>query len=143
MDEHEQRARVVAIAREWIGTPYRDGGRLKGIGADCTFTAMVYEEAGLTPHIEIEHYSPQAHLHRTGGRYVEEVEKIAHRTDDPRPGDMVLYWFGRDFSHGGIIVDPGWPHIIHGDKDARFVIEAAGDQGTLVLAKERRFYTLW
>ena len=29
------RERVVAIARSWIGTPYRDAHSAKGIGADC------------------------------------------------------------------------------------------------------------
>jgi cell wall-associated NlpC family hydrolase len=47
--ERDQRARVVALAREWIGTPYRNQARVKGIGADCTFFAVVYEEAGLIP----------------------------------------------------------------------------------------------
>ena len=28
-------ARVVALAREWIGTPYRHQASLKGVGADC------------------------------------------------------------------------------------------------------------
>ncbi|MFV0473521.1 MAG: NlpC/P60 family protein [Pikeienuella sp.] len=27
--------RVVAIAREWLGTPYRHQASLKGVGADC------------------------------------------------------------------------------------------------------------
>lgn len=30
-----QGARVVAIAREWIGTPYRHQASLKGAGTDC------------------------------------------------------------------------------------------------------------
>ena len=29
------RRRVVAIARDWIGTPYRNQASMKGAGADC------------------------------------------------------------------------------------------------------------
>lgn len=31
----EQGAQAVAIAREWIGTPYRHQASLKGVGTDC------------------------------------------------------------------------------------------------------------
>lgn len=43
-----QRQRVVEIAREWVGTPYHTGARIKGAGADClTLLAEVYAEAGI------------------------------------------------------------------------------------------------
>ncbi|REC53631.1 peptidase, partial [Rhodosalinus sediminis] len=28
-------ARVIAIARSWLGTPYHDQASLRGIGCDC------------------------------------------------------------------------------------------------------------
>jgi NlpC/P60 family putative phage cell wall peptidase len=30
-----EREKIVAVAREWIGTPYRHQASLKGVGADC------------------------------------------------------------------------------------------------------------
>ena len=144
MTEQQQRAAVVKEAREWLGTPYFHGGRLKNIGADCTFIAVVYENAGVVPHVDIAPYCSQAHLHRTAGVYRQTIERCgAYRTDNPQPGDLVMYWFGRDFSHAGIIVDPGWPNIIHGDMNAGFVLAALGDQANLLEAKERVFLTLW
>src|ERR1017187_863916 len=127
MNEQEQRAEVIRLAYTWVGLPYRDGARLRGVCGDCTFVALVYEDAGLIPHVDIPPYSPQAHLHRAGGLYIAAVRSIAKETEDPKPGDMALYFFGRDFSHGAIIVDPGWPHIIHGDRGARYIVEALGD----------------
>lgn len=151
--EASSRARVTALAREWIGTPYRHGARLKGIGCDCTFVACVYEAAGLVPHLDIAPYTPQAHLHREGSLYLDLVLRHGRRTDAPLPGDMALYRYGRAFSHGAIVVEPGWPAVVHGDMGARCVIEAVGDQGRLAVmppparadgcARERMFCTLW
>lgn len=141
--EQEQRAAIVQEAMEWIGTPYFHGGRLKKIGADCTFVAVAYENAGIVPHVNIDPYSPQAHLNRYAGTYLKTVENYGHLTSDPKPGDIVMYWFGRDFSHAGIIVNPGWPTIVHGDMMAHSILMAIGDQGNLALAKKRIFMTLW
>ena len=144
MTEQEQRAAVVNEAMEWLGTPYFHGGRIKGVAADCTFIAKVYEKAGIVPRVEIEAYSPQAHLHRTSGIYLKTIKDCGGKeTTDPKPGDIVMYWFGRDFSHGGIIVNPGWPTIVHGDMMAKSVILASGDQANLLEAKRRIFLTLW
>jgi len=140
--EREQRARVAALTREWIGTPYRNNARLKGTGADCTFFAVVYAEAGLIPALDIEHYSPQFGLHRSEERYLEAVLAHAVETDTPQMGDVALYKWGRVFSHGGVVVDPGWPTIVHAEANARFVIEANGEGGRLGDAP-RKFFTLW
>ena len=52
--ESTERARVVAIAHEWLGTPYHTGGRLKGVGVDClTLLAGVFSEAGLVGQVDI------------------------------------------------------------------------------------------
>src|SRR5882672_7500377 len=73
--ELEQRQRVVTIAHEWRGTPYRHGARIKQVAADCTFFAKVYEEAGLVPEVPIQCYSSNAHLHRASGQYLIHIRK--------------------------------------------------------------------
>lgn len=133
------RARVVALAREWIGTPYRHDARIKGVAADCTFFAVVYAEAGLIPPVEIAPYSPQAHLHRESRIYIDTVRRYAVEVATPRPGDVVMYFIGRDFSHGGVVVD--WPTIIHGDIEAGAIVLAPGDQGRLAHARDRKFFS--
>ena len=160
MDERDldQRKRAVTIAREWIGTPYRHGARIKQVAADCTFFAKTYEEAGLVPEVPIEAYSSMAHLHRGSGVYLLHIRKYAHEVelDKVRPGDIAMFHIARDFSHGGIInahdwpeyvgdfnSAEGWPWIIHADMGAGLVYEARGDQAQLALAKAVKFFSLW
>lgn len=132
--EREERERVLAVARTFLGTPYHDCARLKGVGVDCaTMIAMVFEEAGLEPPLDIPSYSPQWYLHRSDELYMERVldraKEIAQK--DAHPGDLVLYQFGRCFAHGAIVDEPGWPAIIHAYKQAGSVVRWRGDQGDL------------
>jgi hypothetical protein len=156
--ELEQRQRIVIIAKQWVGTPYRHGARIKGIAADCTFFAAAFEEAGLVPHVPISAYSSSAHLHRASGQYLIHIRKYAHEVekDKVRPGDIAMFHIARDFSHGGIINAHGWPEhvkdfeqvmgwpwIIHGDMEAGVILEARGDQAHLAMAREVKFFSLW
>ena len=158
MSEWEERQRIVTITRQWIGTPYRHGARIKGIAADCTFFACVYEEAQLMPKIPIEPYSSVAHLHRASGQYLKHIRKYAHEVtkDKVRPGDIAMFHIARDFSHGGVVnahgwpdhvkdfeKAEGWPWIIHGDMGAKVVYEVRGDQAHLAMAREVKFFSLW
>lgn len=140
--EAAQRALVCRLAREWVRTPYRHQGRIKGVAADCTFFAEVYAEAGLMPAIEIPPYSPQAHLNRGGQVYMNLVTRYAREVETPQPGDIVLYKIGRAFAHGAVVINPGWPNIVHADIGAGFVILALGDQAQLA-SVERKFFSHW
>lgn len=145
MDEYDQRARVVAITMEWERTPYIHQGRIKGVAADCTFFYKVFEESGLIPTIDIPFYSHQAHLNRQSSAYLPMVQKYAKREvqqDEAQAGDVVMYHIARSWSHGAVIINPGWPHILHADMGARFVIRALGDQGHFLNAP-RRFFSFW
>jgi cell wall-associated NlpC family hydrolase len=143
--EAEQRARVVAVATEWLRTPYEHNSRVKGKACDCTFVAAVYQEAGLIPHVEIEPYTPQWHLNQREEKYLGYVERFAHEiAGPPQPGDIVLYRFGRVLSHSGIVVFPGWPLIIHAGMRERKVCYGEGDQGQFAMRQvARRFFSFW
>lgn len=141
--ERQTREEICRVALEWERTPYVHQGRIKGACADCTFVAKVYEEVGLMPPIEIPQYSGQAHLNRGATPYLQIVERHAKREVEEgaaQPGDLVLYRLARTWSHSGIVL--AWPHIIHADLAARFVIRALGDAGTLAGAP-RRFFSFW
>lgn len=108
------RKSVLAEAREWLGTPYRHMGRVKGCrgGVDClTLLAEVYARAGIVPAVEIPFYPPDWHLHRGEERYAAGLLDYARPIDRPDPGDVALFRFGRAFAHGAIIV--AWPGLIH------------------------------
>lgn len=53
------RARVVEVARGWIGTPYHDQASLRGVGCDCLGLARgVWREVVGPERIAIPPYSP-------------------------------------------------------------------------------------
>ena len=73
-----RRAAVLEEARSWLGTPYHHMGRVKGVGCDClTLLAAVYHAAGVVPEIEIPHYPPDWHLHRSAELYLEGLGAFA------------------------------------------------------------------
>lgn len=110
--ENEERARVVAVAHQWLGTAYHHHGRVKGVGVDClTLLAEVFTEAGLIESPNIPHYAPDFMLHRDAERYLGGVTQYCGEVATPEPGDIAVWKFGRCFSHGGIVV--AWPLIIH------------------------------
>ncbi len=144
-NEQSERARVCAVARSFSGTPYHHFGMLKGIGVDCaTLLVMVYREAGVVNVEDPASYSPQFFLHRSEEKYLAEILQYAHEITekDAKPGDVVVWKIGRSFAHGAIIIDPGWPAIIHALSDAKMVIEDRGDGGRLA-DKERKFFSRW
>ncbi len=108
-----QRAAVVAEARTWINTPYHHRGRVKGAGTDCAMIlCAVFERAGVTPRVEVEHYPPDWHLHRGVERYLGKLLEHGLQIDGPPlPADIAVFRFGRCFSHGAIVVE--WPLVIH------------------------------
>jgi NlpC/P60 family putative phage cell wall peptidase len=112
-----ERAAVVAEAEAWLGTPFHHEARVKGAGVDCAqLLAGVYHNAGLIPNLNISHYPHDWHMHRDAERYLAtvfqyavEVQGLEDRT--PLPGDIVVFRFGRTFSHGAIVT--AWPMVIH------------------------------
>lgn len=147
MTEDEGRALVLAEAVTWLRTPYHHQGRLRGVGTDCAMlVAEVYHNAmpDRVPAIDPGYYPPDWHMHRSAERYLEWVEKFAVRVDAPKPGDIVLYRWGRCLAHGGIVV--AWPgriiHALSARKKFEGVTYAEGDAGILA-GREHRFYSLW
>jgi cell wall-associated NlpC family hydrolase len=110
--EVSDRARVVCIARSFLGTPYHSHGRKKGVGVDClTLLAEVYTEAGLIEPVKLPHYAPDFFKHKGTELYLNGLLQYTAEVETGKPGDIVLWKYGRCFSHGAIVVD--WPHIIH------------------------------
>jgi cell wall-associated NlpC family hydrolase len=146
VSEPEARARVGAIAHTWLGTPFHDHARVKGAGCDCaTFLLETFEEAGLIPHTDVGHYSPQFFMHSPEERYLGWVLKFGREipVEQTKPGDIVLYKLGLCYAHGALIVEPGWPWIIHSHAAARRVIRAKGTSPHLGRVRGVKFFSLW
>lgn len=116
--EAEQRARVCAIARTWLGTPFRDQGKVKGPNGavDCAMLLVAtFQEAGLLdPAYDPRPYPPQFHLHNKEERFLAQIARIIELRDcgkevqrEPIPGDVAVYRVGKCFSHGGLVVESG------------------------------------
>jgi NlpC/P60 family putative phage cell wall peptidase len=104
MDEATRQA-VVAEALTWLGTPYHHHARVKGVGVDCAqLLCAVYEACGCVPHIDPGNYAHDWHLHRGEEIFIEWLEKAgARKVQAPAPGDVVLFKYGRAFSHGAVV----------------------------------------
>jgi len=150
-EEAAQRQAVVAEAHSWLGTAYHPEGRVKGAGTDCgQVLILVYSAVGLIPAFDTGHYPFDWASHNTAERYMGFVRDHAHEIQGPPlPGDVVLWKFGRCFSHGAIVI--AWPQIIHAQVGAGCVLadaEAEQRLGWVGRAgqekpRERLFFTLW
>lgn len=118
---------IVAEARRWLATPYRHQADVLGVGVDCAMLPVrVFTALGLIPaDVEPRPYAPDWHLHRSEEKYLGWVTRFADPVDTPQPGDLVLFRFGRCYSHGGLI-DAITPEItmIHADQNAGCVERA-------------------
>lgn len=137
-----QREKVIAEAMTWLGTPYHHAAAIKGAGVDCAMILLeVYAAAGVIDRFAMDNYPPDWMLHRSEERYLAGVQQHAHEVEQPQPGDMALFKFGRCFSHSGIIVD--YPRIIHAYRPVRRVVLDDLRLNSDLAAREVKFFSLW
>jgi cell wall-associated NlpC family hydrolase len=142
--EAEQRAAVITEAHSWIGTPYAHRQRLKGVAVDCAQLPLaVYEATGVLPPTDVGEYPAQWHLHRSEERYLGWLERLASpiRQDQLRPGDFLVYRFGRAYSHGAILVQDGL--VVHAYARARGVTLDDPNHHEDLRDRERLAFTFW
>ena len=142
--ELSERARVVAEARAWLGTPYHHRARLKGVGVDCAQLPIgVWSAVGLIEAFDTGDYPADWHLHRDEERYIGFVRRYASEIAEAsaQPGDLVLFKFGRAFSHGAILVAPGV--VVHAvRKEGRVTLGDLGRDVDLI-DRPRRYFSFW
>jgi len=134
------RQAVIDEAITWLDTPWAHNEAVKGVGVDCgQFPLQVYLNCGLITNDGVDDYPIDWALHRDEERYLAIVERYCALVETPESGDLVVFKYGRTFSHGAIVLD--YPHIIHalrGEK-AGVIFDHAG-QGELK-RRERVFYS--
>lgn len=141
-----RRVRIIEVAETFIGTPFHHAARLKGVGIDCAnLLAEVYEEANITPHLELPFFVPDWMLHRTEERFLAYVLGTgAREITVPLPGDIALFKFGRCYSHGAIVTH--WPRVIHAIAPLGAVVRGDATQYPLLdrgsQPRPVKFYTL-
>ena len=112
---------VIAEAKTWLNTPYHHQACIKGVGVDCAMLLVaVYRACGLIPAIDPRPYSPQWMLHREQEQFLGWIAQHGDETATPSPGDILVWRFGRTYSHGAIVIDTDGT-IVHAYQQARCV----------------------
>lgn len=156
-----EREAVVEEARTWLRTPYRHmgdgeqraGRQLKGIAIDCAQILIeTYAAAGVIDWFSTGRYPRDWMLHRDEERYVEFILQVAEefdwRADALLPGDIVVFQWGRTFSHGGIVTAAAPLTVVHAWALYTAVDESPIADTPLAMLKDgsprpMRAFTLW
>ena len=145
MSHPDPRAHVVAEALTWIGTPYHHRGKLKGVGVDCAQLPLcVYAGAGLLADFDTGPYPADWHQHRGEERYAAIVLTRARELASPGaagPGDLILWKFGRAFSHGTLVIDRSL--VIHASRRDDAVVLADIDRDSEFIGRPARAFSLF
>lgn len=131
--------KIVAEAREWIGTKWQHQASLKGVAADCVgLLRGVYQAVTGRP---VESSIDYHRLPVPGreNRLYEEISKYADQVpmNDMQPGDVLLFSFLDGTSnHVGIYAGDG--RFIHAWADVHRVVET-----TLTLVWQRSIQAIF
>jgi NlpC/P60 family putative phage cell wall peptidase len=142
--EASERARVVAEARSWLGTPYHHRAKLKGVGVDCAqFVLAVYANAGLIADFDTGEYPRDWHIHRSVERYMLQVLRFAVEIpiEAVQPADVVLFRFGRAFSHGAIVTEH--PQVVHSVFKDGAVVLGDLDRDVDLVGRPMKGFSFW
>jgi hypothetical protein len=120
----DQRARIVAEARKWIGTPYHSCADVPGIGVDCGMLLVrVFVDLGLCRPFDPRPYPDDWHLHRSEERYLGFIFEHCTEVRSPMLGDVMVFRYGRTYSHGAIVTQIMPLAIVHAFQPAGVVFE--------------------
>ena len=151
--EAEGRTAFVNEALSWTGTPFRDCADVKGPkgAVDCAMLMVrAAVDTGRIAAFDPRPYSPRWHLHQTEEKFVDILEALgAREVDAPRVGDVVVWRFGKTFSHGGILINS--VEVVHAYYAAGMVLTSRLDEPLLQflplsgckVPRGVRYFSLW
>jgi cell wall-associated NlpC family hydrolase len=144
--EAEQRRAVVDEARSWLGTPYHNQGDIKGVGVDCGMLLVrVFVDSGLCEPFDPRPYADDWYLHRSEERYLGFIFDRTKEVAWPSPGDVMVFRYGRCYSHGGVVTALDPITIVHAYQPARAVVEEDVARNVALCRSIRhpKFFSLW
>jgi cell wall-associated NlpC family hydrolase len=144
--ERDQRATLVAEARKWIGTPYHEAADIRGVGVDCGMLIVrVFVDLGFVSPFDPRPYPADWMIHRDDEKYLRWLSETCGEVDEPRPGDIAIFRFGRCYGHGGIVSDAAPLALIHAYANANCVIEETFGQNAELTRPQRqvRYFSIW
>ena len=146
MTEAAERGKIVAEARKWIGTPYHNCADVLGVGVDCGMLIVrCFVDSSLCAPFDPRPYPPDWHLHRGEERYLGFVFDRCAETDAPEPGDVIVFRYGRCYSHGGIVTRREPLTFVHAFWPAKAVVEEELSRNVQLCmpSRARRFFSYW
>ena len=112
-DTPAKQARLVAVARRWIGTPFHPHARIRGVGVDCVhLLGAIYQEVGLLTVYQFTGYAMDGGQHQATSQVTDwldahpNFQRMTRIEDDLLPGDLVCFRMGRVPHHVGILLNP-------------------------------------
>jgi cell wall-associated NlpC family hydrolase len=144
---NEQRENILRVAKEWIGTPYRGWGAVKGYAADCgQLVKGIYFEAGHTPADGVPlpaAYGLAVAQHKFDVEYLDTFEKYFREIEESelKPGDVVLYKLRHFFSFAHAAIVAEWPHYVIHATARHGVVGAHGINDPMFRGAQKKFYT--
>lgn len=141
-----QRQRIVAEARSWIGTSYHGQADIKGVGVDCGMLLVrVFVDTELCAPFDPRPYPDDWMLHRSEERYLGFVFDRTKEVLEPQPGDVMVFRYGRCYSHGGVVTIANPLTIVHAFQPAgRVIEEEVATNSTLCEPRRRpKIFSLW
>jgi NlpC/P60 family putative phage cell wall peptidase len=120
--------RVLALAADWIGTPYRHQASLKGVGCDCIgLIRGIWRALYGTEPEPVTAYAPDWAERGGADRLI--AAALQHfgpalPVSEARPGDVLLFRWQPDCAakHAGILAGP--VHFIHAYEQASVIRSA-------------------
>jgi cell wall-associated NlpC family hydrolase len=150
MSEAAERNLVITEVRKWIGTPYHNCADMRGVGVDCGMLIIrAFVDSGLCAPFDPRPYPPDWHLHRSEERYLGFVFDRCAEVDRPEPGDVVVFRYGRCYSHGGIVTKAAAKNenivLVHAFWPAKIVLEEELSRNVQLSEPSRapRFFSYW
>lgn len=135
------RSKVLEEAKSWIGTPFMHHTLHKGLGVDCGMFIMgVFSNIGLVKKEIPKFYPEDWAFHKPEGEKFDSAVKkncTEIKKEDLKPGDVILYKFGKCLSHASIFVEDDI--IIHSEKPIG--VNMCNRSNTRWFSREQKYYT--
>jgi len=105
----------------------------------------VFSNIGLVEFFDPRPYSPEWHMHRSDEIYLGIVRNFCHEVETPDIGDIVVFRYGRCYSHGGIVTRADPLTIVHAFLPYGMVVEEGVSTNVRLCEPERRplFFSRW
>lgn len=118
----EDRERIVAEARSWLGTPFKHQGRLKGVGVDCAGVAVGTAQACGMEFVDVKGYARLPAKGQFSIAVRSATDEIS--LDDLQPGDLMTFVWREEPQHIAICVEvTPMIRMIHAWQEVRKCVE--------------------